>query len=170
MSTPEPSEDKSPRQQPAGLPLRALAMVLISLSILFAGIGAFSLTRSSADETAAPDVETTTTTTPPAPATTTTTTPAAPDKSVPVRVFNNTQIQGLAARTAAKLTENGWTIAETGNFQDPPVPKTTVYYGNSPNEKSAAAAIAALLGCNSEQRIPPLADRPPGVIVVVTSE
>ncbi|MBF6329146.1 LytR C-terminal domain-containing protein [Nocardia transvalensis] len=183
MSNPNPSS--------GGPPLRALAMVLIALAIVFAGLGAMSLSKSDADNsdtstqgqtvkttaamptTSAAAITTTrTATTTPPPTTTTTapptTTAAVLDKSVPVRVLNNSTISGLAARTGNQLSTGGWNVAETGNYSDSVVPKTTVYYGNSPKEQAAAQAIANTLGVTAEPRFPGIVDAPPGVIVIVT--
>nr|WP_280353589.1 LytR C-terminal domain-containing protein [Nocardia otitidiscaviarum] len=168
-------------------------MVLIALAIVFAGLGAMSLSSSDSEGTDSasgpeatttasvvatqantpPPTTTTTTadapTTTPAPTTTTTTTTtAAVDKSVPVRVYNNSDIQGLAATTASQLRESGWSIAETGNYASGVIPKTTVYYGSSAGERAAAMAIAAELGATAEPRFPGIADSPAGVIVIVT--
>nr|WP_085996499.1 LytR C-terminal domain-containing protein [Nocardia otitidiscaviarum] len=165
-------------------------MVLIALAIVFAGLGAMSLSSSDSegtDSASGPEATTTasvvatqantpapaTTTTADAPTTTlapttTTTTTAAVDKSVPVRVYNNSDIQGLAASTASQLQESGWSIAETGNYASGVIPKTTVYYGSSAGERAAAMAIAAELGATAEPRFPGIADSPAGVIVIVT--
>jgi hypothetical protein len=180
--------------------LRAIAMVLIALAILFAGLGAASLGGSDSSEsapvaetTAAPTTTATTTasaaaqaartTTTAAPAVTTTTSAAAPtttsgaaaaagavDKSVPVRVFNNSNVSGLAAETANELTSSGWSVSETGNYSYGLIQTTTVYYGNTAAEKQAAQAIAAELGVPAEPRFTGIASASPGVIVIVTSK
>ncbi|MFI6871459.1 LytR C-terminal domain-containing protein [Nocardia sp. NPDC050406] len=179
----------NPNSPSGGPPLRALAMVLIALAIVFAGLGAMSLSSSDSEaegtdaaqtaQTTASVVATQTvsaapaTTTPPpittttAPPTTTTTT-AAVDQSIPVRVYNNSLVAGLAAKTASQLSAAGWSIAETGNYGNGVIPKTTVYYGDSPKEQAAAIAIANELGATAEPRFPGLANSPSGVIVIVT--
>lgn len=169
-------------------------MVLIALAIVFAGLGAMSLSSSEssasdtetqgqatqgrptsttsskpAATTTSAAAETTTTTTTSSTTTTTapTTTPAAA-KSVPVHVLNNSTVAGLAARTAGQLSAEGWSIAETGNYPGGVIPKTTVYYGNSPGERAAAQEIADELGVSAEPRFAGIASNPPGVIVIVT--
>ncbi|MGV9676329.1 LytR C-terminal domain-containing protein [Nocardia sp. NPDC003482] len=126
---------------------------------------------------AATSVATPATTTTTAPATTTTTTPttpppppppAGPDKTIPVRVLNNSTVAGLAARTGGQLTSQGWNVTETGNYANGVIPKTTVYYGDSPQEQAAAREIATQLGVAAEPRFAGLADAPPGIIVIVT--
>ncbi|WP_433607111.1 LytR C-terminal domain-containing protein [Prescottella agglutinans] len=190
----------TPNPESSGPPLRAIAMVLIALAILFAGLGAASLGGSDSSEsapvaetTAAPTTTATTTTsaaaqaarttTTAAPAVTTTTSAAAPtttagaaaaagavDRSVPVRVFNNSNVSGLAAETANELTSSGWNVSETGNYSYGLIQTTTVYYGNTAAEKQAAQAIAAELGVPAEPRFTGIASASPGVIVIVTSK
>ncbi|MGW4354830.1 LytR C-terminal domain-containing protein [Nocardia sp. NPDC004582] len=184
----------NPNSPAGGPPLRALAMVLIALAIVFAGIGAMSLSSSdSSDSSAGSTSQAATTTaaqqnstqaaTPPmvpstlAPTTTTaTTTTAAPttttaagvDKSVPVRVYNNGTVAGLAKKTGDQLSGEGYNITEVGNYPNGVIPKTTVYYGSSPKEQALAKAIAAELGCAAEPRFPGISDSPTGVIIIVT--
>ncbi|WP_280409928.1 LytR C-terminal domain-containing protein [Nocardia brasiliensis] len=187
-----------PNPTSGGPPLRALAMVLIALAIVFGGLGAMSLSKSDADSsssgpsesttaTAAPQMPASTTvdkttpapssasstpatsavTTPP-PTTVPTTTGSAAAKAVPVRVLNNSMIAGLAAKTAGQLTAEGWSVVETGNYPGANVPKTTVYYGNSPGDKDAALAIADELGVTAEPKSSGLGESSPGVTVIVT--
>ncbi|MFI5780981.1 LytR C-terminal domain-containing protein [Nocardia sp. NPDC051570] len=125
------------------------------------------ITSSPAAATTTPDAPTTT----PSPTTTTAaapTTAAAVDKSIPVRVLNNGTIAGLAARTGNELSAAGWNVTETANYPNGAIPKTTVYYGNSPQEQAAARAVAAELGVSAEPRFAGIADAPPGIIVIVT--
>lgn len=166
-------------------------MVLISLSIVFAGLGAMSL--SSADSESSDNAETTaapSTTALAAPRATTsvavvpttaavessTTTAAAPtttaaadgvDRSAPVRVLNNSMVAGLASTTANELTARGWTNTSTGNYAATTLENTTVYYGSAPADRAAAAAVAADLGATTAPMIPGLGDGS-GVVVVVT--
>ncbi|WP_433563591.1 LytR C-terminal domain-containing protein [Nocardia sp. CA-151230] len=181
----------NPNSSAGGPPLRALAMVLIALAIVFAGLGAMSLSSSdssssSADSTSQSSVAATTTgaaqqnsaqatTTPPvAPTTTaalptTTTAAAGVDKTLPVRVYNNGTVPGLAKKTGDQLSSDGYNVTEVGNYANGVIPKTTVYYGSSPKEQALAQAIAAQLGCSAEPRFPGISDSPTGVIVIVTS-
>ncbi|WP_433660116.1 LytR C-terminal domain-containing protein [Nocardia sp. CA-128927] len=192
-----------PNPTSGGPPLRALAMVLIALAIVFGGLGAMSLSKSDADSSgsgpsesatsttvaaapqvpqsstvpkttsdsvasatssAAPSSSTTTpSTTPPA-----TTTAAAPAKSAQVTVLNNSMIVGLAGKTASQLTAEGWNVVETGNYPGANIPKTTVYYGNSPGDKEAGMAIAQELGITAESKSSGLGETSPGVTVIVT--
>ena len=171
-------------------------MILIALAIVFGGLGALSLSKSDSTDSSATAVTpsvaagTPRTNTPDASATptsansaessessstassasTTTSSSArgAADKSVPVRVYNNSSITGLAAKTASTLENDGWTIAETGNYAQGDIPKTTVYYGSSSAEQAAAKAIAAEIGATAEPRFAGIQGSGPGVIVIVT--
>ncbi|MCR8691474.1 LytR C-terminal domain-containing protein [Rhodococcus pyridinivorans] len=199
---------------PSGPPLRAFAMVLISLGILFAGLGFASLGDS--DDEPAPAAAPTTTTaaapaapsprsaavpSAPAPAaanggtsasaagdgatTTTAAVSSAPSLPVgsgtafasdtsaattaPVRVFNNSEIAGLAAQTATYLEDEGFTITETGNYSEGLLPQTSVFYGTSPGEQQTATAVAESLGVTAQPRFEGIRNAAPGVIVIVTS-
>ncbi|MEV6100365.1 LytR C-terminal domain-containing protein [Nocardia sp. NPDC051981] len=165
-------------------------MVLIALAIVFAGLGAMSLSSSdssssSADSTSQSSTAAATTTAaqqnsaqattapPVAPTTTaalptTTTVAAGVDKTLPVRVYNNGTVPGLAKKTGDQLTSDGYNVTEVGNYANGVIPKTTVYYGSSPKEQALAQAIAAQLGCSAEPRFPGISDSPTGVIVIVT--
>ncbi len=166
-------------------------MVLIALSIVFAGLGAMSL--SSADSESSDNAESTAassttalaapragTTTAAAPTTAAvesgTTTTAAPsttaaaggvDRSAPVRVLNNSMVAGLASTTANELTARGWTNTSTGNYAATTLENTTVYYGPAPADEATAAAVAADIGATTAPMIPGLGDGS-GVVVVVT--
>ncbi|WP_067653949.1 LytR C-terminal domain-containing protein [Nocardia harenae] len=108
-------------------------------------------------------VETTTAAPPPPP-------PAPPsvNRAVPVRVLNNSLVAGLAGRTASELGANGWSNVATGNYAGGTLPKTTVFYGDSPAEQAAAEAIAAEIGAVAEPRFAGISGSEPGVIVIVT--
>ncbi|MDV8078714.1 LytR C-terminal domain-containing protein [Rhodococcus sp. IEGM 1370] len=169
----------SPNPEQTGPPLRALAMVLISLAILFAAIGALSLTGSDSDDAAAePAAETTSAPAAQAPAAQVpagdsstgaaapTTTSGAP-ADVEVRVLNNSNVSGLAAGTASTLTAEGWNVAETGNFSEDQFAQTAVYYGTTAGEEQAAQTIATQLGVPAEPK-PTSLESTAGVVVIVT--
>ena len=175
-----------------GSPLRATAMVLIALAIVFAGLGAMSL--SSADSESSDNAEGAATsstsalaaprattgaavapTTAAAGSTTTTavvpTTTAAAggdvDRSAPIRILNNSMVAGLASTTAGDLTARGWTNTSTGNYAATTLAATTVYYGSAPGDEATAAAVASDIGATTAPMIPGLGDGS-GVVVVVT--
>ncbi|KOS57232.1 LytR C-terminal domain-containing protein [Rhodococcus rhodochrous] len=185
----------STTSESSGPPLRALAMVLISLAILFAGLGLASLGNSDSEgsapepatEPAAAPATTSATSAPLAatsaplaatPARTTTagatttvsaTTSSPVAATAPVRVLNNSNVTGLAAQTAGLLEDEGFTVAETGNYSDGVIASTSVYYGTGPGERQTAEAVAEALGVTAQPRFAGIADSAPGVIVIVTS-
>lgn len=52
----------------------------------------------------------------------------ADERPVPVRVLNNSTVQGLAAQVADTLRSHGIDVVEVGNLPDAVVPETTVFY------------------------------------------
>jgi hypothetical protein len=92
-------------------------------------------------------------------------TPAAPKAEV--RVYNISSHDGAAGRTADQLKAGGYNVTDVGSLSLPDVAATTVYYSNAPGERETADAVGKLLGAPVQPRIPEVADRPPGVIVVV---
>jgi len=123
------------------------------------------------ESTSAPAPPATTTTTAPPGGTTTTTSPTpGPEKSVPVRVYNNSTIKGLAAEAAEDLAAAGWTVAEVGNYSAGRIPTTTVYYTPGTAEEAAARALGEEFGMRVEDRFAGIRDANPGVIVIVTND
>ncbi|MGN7132832.1 LytR C-terminal domain-containing protein [Rhodococcoides corynebacterioides] len=177
-----------PDDTSSGPPLRALAMVLLSLAVVFAGIGIFSLTGSGSEETAAaPAADTSAVTTPTAapaatsgtsappttsgsPTTTTTTATTSGSASVgPIRVLNNSEVSGLAAETAGRLESAGFQVGETGNYSSGVIAASTVYYDPAvPGQQAQAERIARTLGFGSEPRFAGIASASPGIVVIVT--
>lgn len=93
-----------------------------------------------------------------------------PEKSVPVRVLNNSKIRGLAATAADDLRADGWKVTEVGNYSATNLPETTVFFRPNTNEEAAARALATEFGLTAQPRIDTLANQPAGVIVVVTND
>jgi hypothetical protein len=145
----------------AGLPLRAMVMVLLFLGVVFLLVG-FQAMGSSGDSEDGTSASTVTTST-----ATTNTPPPAPAKA-DVRVFNISAEEGAAERTADRLREAGWNVTETGNLDLPAVTATTVYFGESAGEREAADEVGKVLEAPVEPRIPEVAEQPPGVIVAIT--
>ncbi|OBB22283.1 hypothetical protein A5792_07230 [Mycolicibacterium peregrinum] len=149
----------------SGLPLRAMVMVLLFLGVVFLLVGfqALGSDDDSADQSSS--VATTT-------ATTTTKTSAkaapAPDVKADVRVYNISDVPGAAETAANQLREAHWNVTETGNLTLEGVAGTTVFFGETPDEKEAAENAGKVLHAPVEPRRPELLDQPPGVIVVVT--
>lgn len=93
-----------------------------------------------------------------------------PEKSVPVRVLNNSKIRGLAATAADDLRADGWKVTEVGNYSATNLPETTVFFRPNTDEEAAARALATEFGLTAQPRIGTLASQPAGVIVVVTND
>jgi hypothetical protein len=141
-----------------------MVMVLLFLGVVFLLVGFQAIGSGGDDDSGSADATTTVTTT--APPTSKTSEPAAarPD----VRVFNLSEVAGLADQTATRLRDAEWNVTETGNLALEGVTATTVYFGEAPGEKEAAEEIGALLDAPVEPRTPAVAEQPPGVIVAVT--
>ncbi len=176
----------------AGLALLGVAAVALVIGVisLFGGNGDGqaddggdrppSSSSSETSETSGPaDPPPATSTTDPAPPTTTTAPPggttttsptSGPEKSVPVRVYNNSTIKGLAAEAAEDLAAAGWTVAEVGNYSAGRIPTTTVYYTPGTAEEAAARALGEEFGMRVEDRFEGIRDSNPGVIVIVTND
>ena len=107
--------------------------------------------------------QTSTNTPPPAP-------PPANPRDQPVRVLNNGTIRGLAAQAARDFRADGWNVVEVGNFPDAILPTTTAFFRPGTGEEAAAQELARKFNMRAEPRIPALANRPPGVIVIVTND
>jgi LytR cell envelope-related transcriptional attenuator len=151
----------------AGLPLRAMVMVLLFLGIVFLLIG-FQAIGSSSDSSDADTSASTVASSSPTAAPTSSATAPPEAAHTEVRVFNISETAGAADRTASKLKDGGWNVTETGNLTLPGVTATTVYYGTAEGEQTAAEDVGKLLEAPVEPRTPEVAEQPPGVIVVVT--
>ncbi len=92
------------------------------------------------------------------------------DDSVPVRVYNNSTIGGLAAEVREDLAARGWNVVEIGNYSAGNIPTSTVYFRPGTDEESAARALAEDFGMRVEPRFDGIADASPGVIVIVTKD
>ncbi|MHC9549982.1 LytR C-terminal domain-containing protein [Corynebacterium diphtheriae] len=138
------------------LPLRGIAMILIAVALMLGAWGVYSVT--SDNSSSAPKTSTAETSeqtpaeksAPQAPAVSDTPVPsdapsesAAPaekapadkpadkpaaERPVPVRVLNNSTVQGLAAQVTDTLRSHGIDVVEVGNLPDAVVPQTTVFY------------------------------------------
>lgn len=82
----------------------------------------------------------------PSPTPTKPTPPPIKRAEIRVVVFNNSNIQGLAGRTASRVTSVGWTVAGTDNWFGT-VDTSTVYY--PPALQRAARLLAKDLGISS---------------------
>jgi hypothetical protein len=148
---------------PSGLPLRAMVMVLLFLGVIFLLLGWQAMgSAGNSDEESSP--VSTVTTTPPK---TTTTRPAAAPQKSDVRVYNVSGLDGIAGRTADRLKAAGFNVTEVGNLSLPDIAATTVFFTDADGEHATADAVGKQLDAPVKPRIPEVADQPPGVIVVV---
>jgi hypothetical protein len=152
------------QRESSGLPLRAMVMVLLFLGVIFLLVGFQAI--GSGDDTDSSSSSSATTVTTTATSRAESSQPAAAKPEV--RVYNLSDVAGLAEETATRLRDAKWDVAETGNLTLADVTATTVYFGEAPGEKDAADEIGALLQAPVEPRTPAVADQPPGVIVAVT--
>ena len=112
----------------AGLPLRAMVMVLLFLGVIFLLVGfqAMSSGNDAGDESSASLTVTTTSAKPAAPK---------PD----VRVYSVANDEAAAGRVGDRLREAGWNVTEaTTTTTQAEIPTTTVYFGAAAGEQGAA--------------------------------
>lgn len=93
----------------------------------------------------------------------------AEDVRMPLRVYNNSTITGLAARGAADFEAAGWTVTEIGGYNGL-IPVSTVYYREGTAEKDAADFLAKAFDLRSKPRFEGIEDASPGVIVILTKD
>ena len=138
----------------AGLPLRAMVMVLLFLGLIFLLVGFQAMSSGGGDKSDDTPAMTVTTT-----------------KSVPkpdVRVYTVVGDIAGATRVGDRLREAGWNVTEAGAEIAAEIPATTVYFGPAEGEQSGAEAVGTVLEAPVAPRIPEIAEQPPGVIVLVT--
>ncbi|MGW6447780.1 LytR C-terminal domain-containing protein [Lentzea sp. NPDC055074] len=89
---------------------------------------------------------------------------------VPVRVYNNSTITGLASKASDAVRSNGWTVADTGNYSQGTIPTTTVYYRPGTDEEASAKELAEVLRARVEPRFDGIEKAPTGIILIVTND
>ncbi|MCF7552840.1 LytR C-terminal domain-containing protein [Pseudonocardia sp. WMMC193] len=95
---------------------------------------------------------------------------AAVAPTMPLRVYNNSTISGLAATAAADFQRGGWTVAESTNYPDGIIPTSTVYFRPGTGEQASAQRLADEYGLRVEPRFEGIQDASPGLIVIVTRD
>ena len=92
--------------------------------------------------------------------------------TVPVVIYNNSTVTGLAGRTGDQLRASGFAVGDVANMPSNRgvVPESTAFYGAGPGEQEAAQAIGAQLGIAVQPRPADMVDEGPGVIVIVTQD
>jgi cytoskeletal protein RodZ len=91
-------------------------------------------------------------------------------KWVPVRVYNNSTITGLASKAAADFRADGWNVAEAANYPYGIIPTTTAFFTPGTDEETAAKALATEFGMKAEPRFQGIQSASPGVIIIVTND
>ena len=89
---------------------------------------------------------------------------------LPLRVYNNSTIGGLATRAADDFRKAGWPIDEIGNYPQGIIPTTTVYYRPGTDEEAPAKALAEQFGMRANPRFDGIQQASPGIIVIVTND
>jgi hypothetical protein len=89
---------------------------------------------------------------------------------VPVRVYNNSYIHGLADRAKQDLIDDGWNVVYSGNYGGGTIPTTTAYYRPGTDEQAAATTLAQRFGMRVDERFAGIEDASPGIIVIVTQD
>lgn len=155
-------------REPNRLPLRAGAMVLLAVAIVFIGLGWHS--AASGDDGAADDVAGPVTTAEPtedgetsaAPATTSSA-PNVPE----VCVLNVGNVTGLAGQVAESLNDAGFR-ATADNLPNSSITENTLFYGSG--ERDAAEEVAAATGLSEvsvEARTSSVTQCPDGLFLAV---
>jgi hypothetical protein len=89
---------------------------------------------------------------------------------VPVRVYNNSTITGLAVKAADDVRANGWNVEGTGNYSQGTIPTTTVYFRPGTEEEASAKELASVLRARVEPRFDGIQSSAPGIILIVTND
>ncbi|MBW0118506.1 LytR C-terminal domain-containing protein [Pseudonocardia abyssalis] len=88
---------------------------------------------------------------------------------MPLRVYNNSTIPGLAARGAADFEAAGWTVTDTGGYNGL-IPTSTVYYREGTAERDAAEFLGTAFGLRVEPRFDGIQDSTAGVVIILTRD
>jgi hypothetical protein len=190
MTSPESASPSRPAKA-AGFALLGVAAVALIIGVvsLFGG-GSDAPPVAEGSSTTPPPAQTTpesptsASSAPPAATTTTTAPPAASSSAVvppppvtqpgtakvPVRVYNNSTISGLAVKAADEVRANGWTVEGTGNYSQGTIPTTTVYFRPGTEEEASAKQLAGVLRARVEPRFDGIQSSAPGLILIVTND
>lgn len=89
---------------------------------------------------------------------------------LPVRVYNNSTITGLATRAADDLRAKGWPVESVANYSQGVIPTSTVYFRPGTSEEASAQALGKAVGARVEPRFAGLNDASAGLILIVTND
>jgi hypothetical protein len=90
--------------------------------------------------------------------------------TLPLRVYNNSTIEGLAAQAASDFRNGGWTVTDTTGYPYGVIPTSTVYFRPNTGEQASADRLAQEYGLRAEPRFEGIQDASPGLIVIVTQD
>jgi LytR cell envelope-related transcriptional attenuator len=96
--------------------------------------------------------------------------PAASEPAVPIRVYNNSTIRGLAARAADDFRRHGWVVEEPANYPSGRISTSTVYFRPGTDEEAAARRLGQQFSLRVEPRFEGITGATPGLIVIVTND
>ena len=128
-------------REPNRLPLRAGAMMLFAVAVVFIGLGWHSAATSGSE----PQATETTATATQTPASTTSSSTSAASTTKRVCVINAGQVSGLASDVSDLLKEKGYTMAQPGNYTAGGFSENTIFY-DSDSDKAQADELAETLG------------------------
>ncbi|MFI6101862.1 LytR C-terminal domain-containing protein [Lentzea sp. NPDC051213] len=190
MTSPESASPSRPAKA-AGFALLGVAAVALVIGIVSLFSNGSDSPPSAGGTTSAPPTQTSSSAGPSTepssapPATSSTVPPSAPTSSavvppppvtqpgvakVPVRVYNNSTITGLAGKASDEVRAGGWTVAETGNYSQGTIPTTTVYYRPGTDEEASAKELAGILRARVEPRFDGIQSSAAGIILIVTND
>jgi len=95
---------------------------------------------------------------------------AGANSDVPVRVYNNSLVKGLAERAAADFRDAGYNVVEVANYPQGVISTTTIYYRPGTAEQATAQSLARQFGAQAQPRFPGIANASPGVIAIITKD
>jgi hypothetical protein len=84
-------------------------------------------------------------------------------------VYNNSLIQGLAAKAKTDFEAAGWTVTDISGYPGA-IPHSTVYFRPGTPEEGAAQELGREFGLRVEPRFPGISQSSDGVIVIVTED
>lgn len=154
-------------REPNRLPLRAGAMLLLAVAVVFVGLGWHSAaTSGQSPEEGLRDAEASVATTS-APATSSATTSAGDAR---LCVINAGSISGLASEVTDELKAKGFTTADPANYNGGSFTENTILYRDS-SQKAEAQKVATALGSDAsvEQRPTSFTMCRDGIAVVVVT-
>jgi hypothetical protein len=88
----------------------------------------------------------------------------------PLRVYNNSLIQGLAAQAKSDFEARGWTVTNISGYSGGNIAQSTAYFRPGTAEESAAQELGREFGLRVEPRFPGIEQSTDGVIVIVTED